>query len=63
MDIVVFFNLTSFICRNSLVLKLMAALAIGQRSSGDGVYSIFVRTANATGFVLQRSSASLAERV
>jgi len=41
----------------------MAALAIGQRSSVDGTYSIFVRTAKATGFVLHRSSASVAERV
>lgn len=41
----------------------MAALAIGHRSSGDGIYSILVRTAKATGFVLHRSSASVADRV
>jgi hypothetical protein len=58
-----FLILTSLIWRNSFAGKVIAALAIGQRSSGDGVYSIFVRTANATGFVLHRSSASVAERV
>jgi hypothetical protein len=59
----IFIILTSLIWRNSFAGKGIAALAIGQRSSGDGTYSIFVRTAKATGLVLHRSSASVAERV
>ncbi len=54
---------TSLIWRNSFAGKGIAAFAIGQRSSPAGVYSMFVRTAKATGFVLHRSSASVAERV
>lgn len=41
----------------------MAALLIGHKSSADGIYSMLVRTAKATGLVLHRSKASLAERV
>lgn len=56
-------DLTSLIWRNSFAGKAIAALAIGQRSSEDGIYSILVRTAKATGLVLHRSKASAAARV